>query len=332
MTEETLGRRIAANRKRLGLTQDALAEQLGVTAQAVSKWENDQSCPDISMLPRLAQIFAVTTDELLGMEKKAEEELPQLPAQETAPESMKVSAVSRTGIGMALWLLLTGLVLALVELFPDTLSGISFWVAAGLTGLTVFGLMGLYPRFSLFRLGCGLTGIYCLYCDVFRPDLQFHTTQVLPRLLPFLLMIFGAGLLLDCFLGKKTPVGWLSVNGVGENLFEYEGNTFRCTTRFGEDHRIIRLPQLDGGRAEVAFGELSVDLHECEQFCPGCRIKLKCSFGELQLYVPAHVRLECTNRSAFGAVQEYGRCGPEAKAVIHVENNVSFGQISIKYI
>ena len=41
--EETLGKRIAAYRKALGLTQDALAEQLGITAQAVSKWENGVS-------------------------------------------------------------------------------------------------------------------------------------------------------------------------------------------------------------------------------------------------------------------------------------------------
>lgn len=68
--EQTLGKRIVAHRKRLGLTQDQLAEQLGVTAQAVSKWENDQSCPDITMLPKLAEIFGITTDELLGLEKK----------------------------------------------------------------------------------------------------------------------------------------------------------------------------------------------------------------------------------------------------------------------
>ena len=54
---ETLGKRIAEHRKRLGLTQDALAEKLGITAQAVSKWENDLSCPDITMLPKLAEIF-----------------------------------------------------------------------------------------------------------------------------------------------------------------------------------------------------------------------------------------------------------------------------------
>ena len=68
--EETLGKRVVFHRKRLGLTQDALAELMGVTAQAVSKWENDQSCPDIGALPKLAEIFDISTDELLGVERK----------------------------------------------------------------------------------------------------------------------------------------------------------------------------------------------------------------------------------------------------------------------
>ena len=71
--DETLGKRIVSNRKRLGITQDRLAEQLGVTAQAVSKWENDQSCPDIAMLPKLAEIFGITTDELLGISQPRQE-------------------------------------------------------------------------------------------------------------------------------------------------------------------------------------------------------------------------------------------------------------------
>jgi len=63
--ENTLGKRIAEYRKEKGLTQEELAEKLGVSAQAVSKWENDNSCPDIMMLPKLAEIFGITTDELL---------------------------------------------------------------------------------------------------------------------------------------------------------------------------------------------------------------------------------------------------------------------------
>ena len=68
---ETLGKRIAQYRKEKGLRQDDLAEMLGVSPQAVSKWENDQTCPDISLLPQLASILGVTVDELLSGKKEA---------------------------------------------------------------------------------------------------------------------------------------------------------------------------------------------------------------------------------------------------------------------
>ena len=64
----TFGEKINALRKAQGMTQDALAEQLGVTAQAVSKWERDESMPDVALLPPLARTFGVTIDSLFGME------------------------------------------------------------------------------------------------------------------------------------------------------------------------------------------------------------------------------------------------------------------------
>ena len=64
--EMTLGKRIAALRREKGLKQDDLAQMLEVSPQAVSKWENDQTCPDISLLPKLAKILGVTVDELLS--------------------------------------------------------------------------------------------------------------------------------------------------------------------------------------------------------------------------------------------------------------------------
>ena len=65
----TLGKRIAMLRRQKGLKQDDLANTLGVSSQAVSKWENDQTCPDISLLPRLAEILGVSVDELLSGKK-----------------------------------------------------------------------------------------------------------------------------------------------------------------------------------------------------------------------------------------------------------------------
>lgn len=61
-----LSENIARLRKEKGLTQGALAKHLSVSFQAISKWENKQSSPDVLLLPKLAEIFGVTIDELFG--------------------------------------------------------------------------------------------------------------------------------------------------------------------------------------------------------------------------------------------------------------------------
>ena len=78
----TLGRRIAALRREKELKQDELAEKLGVSAQAVSKWENDQTCPDISLLPLLAKTLGVSVDELLSGKQESAPAVQIVPANE----------------------------------------------------------------------------------------------------------------------------------------------------------------------------------------------------------------------------------------------------------
>lgn len=68
MMQITLGQRIAAQRKKLGISQEALAEKLEVSRQAVSKWESDGAIPEIDKLIALCRIFDVTIGWLLGIE------------------------------------------------------------------------------------------------------------------------------------------------------------------------------------------------------------------------------------------------------------------------
>lgn len=80
--ETTLGKRIGILRRQKGLKQEELAEGLGVSPQAVSKWENDQTCPDISLLPMLAKSLDVTVDELLSGKQEQQPVVQMLPQEQ----------------------------------------------------------------------------------------------------------------------------------------------------------------------------------------------------------------------------------------------------------
>lgn len=69
----TIGQRIAQKRKELGLSQEALGEQLGVSRQSIYKWESDSTLPEIEKLIALSRLFAVPVGWLLGVEEKTED-------------------------------------------------------------------------------------------------------------------------------------------------------------------------------------------------------------------------------------------------------------------
>ena len=63
--QQTLGKRICACRKEKGMTQLELAEKMGVTDKAVSKWERDLSAPDINSIPKLAELLDISVEALM---------------------------------------------------------------------------------------------------------------------------------------------------------------------------------------------------------------------------------------------------------------------------
>lgn len=82
MEAKTIGSFIAALRRAAGMTQKDFAERLNVSDKTVSRWERDESAPDLTLIPVIAEIFGVTCDELLRGERKS----PNAPVFNTAPD------------------------------------------------------------------------------------------------------------------------------------------------------------------------------------------------------------------------------------------------------
>lgn len=322
--EETLGRRIMTNRKRLGLTQDRLAELLGVTAQAVSKWENDQSCPDITILPRLAEIFGISTDELLGR---------TAPVKAVVPEQQEPSCGpaynGRTdALALAAMVLLVGVLTLTARLLHWD---VSFWSILWPSAILTLGVRGLISRFSCFSMGCVLFGGYFLLDNL--NVINFDISGEL--ILPVLILVFGISLLADTLKSPKHTKGHFLIGDEcmnTKNQFTTAGERFYCSMAFGENTRLITMPRVSSGEISSSFGELTVDFRGCEEFAENCYIQASCSFGELTLQVPRCIRVESKSSTAFASLDIHGHPDPEPKGCIQLDAKVSFGQIIIQYL
>ena len=336
--EQTLGKRIVENRKRLKLTQEQLAERLGVTAQAVSKWENDQSCPDITMLPKLAEVFGITTDALLGRENTYVHQA------EVVEDDQEQDGVH---IGKGNWefhwnsgrrgslmfsllvLLVGGLSLASKLLSWD----VSFWSILWPSALLVYGLNELLRHFSFFPLGCTLFGTYFLLSNIgvgipkFSSDLLF----------PIAIVLFGLSLLVDALRKPKKPVFKVTHKGDSSKTtsdFFAKDEEFSAVLTFGEMKRDVILPRLSNGTVECTFGEMTVDLSGCKTLAPDCRVDITCTFGEVTLLVPGKYRVETESQStnALGSFEVQGHPDPEPQGVLHLETAIRFGEITLRYV
>lgn len=323
--EETLGKRIMAHRKRLKFTQDQLAEKLGVTAQAVSKWENDQSCPDISMLPRLAQLFGTTTDALLGQETVYDTEVVN---ESQNGWQFQWDSGRRGAIGFAIFVLLVGMLL-----LCDKILGwdVGFWSICWPSALLVFGVFQICERFNFTSIAATLLGSYFLLKNLGFVDLHISGELIFPALI----LIFGLCLLVDAVRKPKKPK--FNIKRYGDNSkmkqdFTQNGERFDCSLSFGEANRLVSLPRLSEGKASCSFGELTVDLTGCGEIADGCVIDIGCSFGALNLIVPRAYRVQCESGTSFGGIETKGNADSDAKSTIRLTGGVSFGGVEIHYV
>lgn len=135
MKENTMGTMIAALRKEKGMTQLELAKELGVTDKAVSKWERDLSCPDISSIPKLAQVLGVSVDVL--MQSKA------APREENGSEWSRIIELILKAVPLAMGVAL--IVVSILEKDVD-LPTIAGFCGFGLFGISLYLLRKDYHK------------------------------------------------------------------------------------------------------------------------------------------------------------------------------------------
>ncbi len=337
--EQTLGKRIVQNRKRLKLTQEQLAERLGVTAQAVSKWENDQSCPDITMLPKLAELFGTSTDELLGYESKTVHEGEVVA--ESASEGghgdkieFRWDAGRGEGLAFAFFVLLVGALCVLDKVFTWN---VGFWSILWPCALLIYGLYGVLRKFSFFAFGATFFGAYFLISNLHI--WSFHIGGEL--VFPIIVVLFGLSLLADALRKPKKPRFYIAKNGKicdskgkekMKSSYESDEDSFHCSLSFGEENYFVQLPKLREGSVQCSFGELTVDLTGCEEVTQDCCVDATCSFGELNLIVPKRFRVNADSSNAFASLAVKGQPDDQAQGVIHLDGSVSFGEIEIRYV
>lgn len=93
----SFGKKFSEQRKLKGYTQEQISEKLNVSPQAVSKWENDISFPDITLLKDISEILGISIDELLGSEKKPETEVVITETRDTSKMILKIVVLSSDG-------------------------------------------------------------------------------------------------------------------------------------------------------------------------------------------------------------------------------------------
>lgn len=155
MEKKSIGSFIAALRKASGLTQRELAERLNVSDKAVSRWEREESLPDLSLIPAIAEIFGVTADELLRGERMKEGE--SLPRAGEKSEKQLKNLINRSLLRfnnrsiIAAGVTLAGLIAAMVanvgfnKAWVAFFIALVFYLAAALceTGFTVAAMAAL---------------------------------------------------------------------------------------------------------------------------------------------------------------------------------------------
>ncbi|MDO5111584.1 MAG: helix-turn-helix transcriptional regulator [Clostridia bacterium] len=328
--KKSMGKRIMSLRKAAGMTQEQLSSLLGVTPQAVSKWENDVSCPDVTMLPHIAEVFGVSTDSLLGREDIDTEAVRAA----YAKESSQKAQISKSGMWFGALVVVAGLAL-LCGQFMDV--AIKPWGVIWASILLVLGTIWMLRRFSFLNLGVVLLGLYLLMSNlgVAVPFVLTWATGV-----PIFLVLLGLTILWDhLFPRPYKEEDWEHWNRNSEFMrrhaeskFSDEDGHVSMKSSFAENNYVTNMPRFNGGEMEVHFGHGVLDMRGLQGVGENAVLHVEISFGCGEVWLPRTLRADLQQVSKSAAdYEEHGAYYADAKPV-RIMGSVSFGSLEIHYM
>ena len=345
MNENTIGKRIQALRKERGMTQKQLADAVGVTPQAVSKWETDESCPDITALPLLAGTLGVSVDTLLsgaesasgpvleGVVRDADE---AASSKKEKPYTWVWNAGKVSGIIFGVFILLAGVLLILTKTKPEWFGEIGFWDIIWPSAIIFVGLAGCVSRdISGFSLGIVAVGVLFLL-----KNLGVIEGSVWPIAIAIVLILVGVTTILRQFFKKnkkmKVTRDGKVVYGDGRegkfrSDYNEEGGYVKYNGSFGDDYITCGSDVFTGGEINTSFGDFDIDLKDVREFTDGAELKATVSFGDLTVHLPKTVRVDLDAAGSFSGKGVKGGPAADAPYVLRVKAAASFGNFSIEY-
>ena len=328
-----MGKRIMQLRKEKGYTQEQLAEMMGVSAQAVSKWENDVSCPDISILPLLAEKLGVSTDELLGV-KPIEPKVVIVDAQKNNKDSDGSFSVSwdggkstkKDGIWFAVLVIVLGFAFLMQRL---GLVSFGIWGIVWPAVIIGLGVSWMIKRFSFFAVGVAGLGLYFLLYNLGSISLVLTWSIIWPTLL----VLLGLTILYETLIPHSHKCCGVNFSGDKDKRSQYrEENGFvRYDCSFSEENRKVAAATFLGGDIDLSFGKSELDLTGVQSFAPNAKLEADVSFATFELIVPKSVRLYVKSDKSFGSIQMNGEPNSDATQSLMIDGDVSFGTMNIFY-
>lgn len=333
----TLGKRIAMLRKNQGWTQEQLGEKVGVSAQAVSKWENDLACPDITTLPILADLFGITTDELLGI-KPIE---PHVVVLDKEPENEE-DGKSRFELHldhhdrwhsvcvciMAILICVMLIVRSTTPLFNR--DGINVWNYIWPIAVFSLGLMCVRKNI-IFGIACMVVGIYEFIW--FGWGVPFEIKWYV------ILLVLAIAYLVRILLEKLGVIhseskSYVTINGKpAHRVSEYSDtdNFLKAELDFGSSSIVYPYDILRGMDVETNFGDHRIDLRNVQTFENNPVLNIEVNFGNVIVLMPENVRLYKDSDTAFAALRVKGEPRTDASQIAYLKGDINFGNLEILY-